>query len=161
MLELLETRRLRLVLTALLHLAASRQPTPGKQLAERLRCSRRYLEPDLQALSQAGILESRRGAHGGYRLARCGGASAERPPPVGGPARAPAGGAGPADPIRGGRGDLMRPAVGHPHQDTGPRADGRPGGSRSMSRWAAASAASAADRSSQGRGPSAYRIVRS
>lgn len=70
MLELLETRRLRLVLTALLHLAASRQPTPGKQLAERLRCSRRYLEPDLQALSQAGILESRRGAHGGYRLAR-------------------------------------------------------------------------------------------
>jgi len=70
MLELLETRRLRLVLTALLHLAASRDPTPGKQLAERLHCSRRYLEPDLQALSQAGILESRRGAHGGYRLAR-------------------------------------------------------------------------------------------
>jgi Rrf2 family protein len=70
MLELLESRRLRLILTALLHLGASRDPIPGKQLAEKLCCSRRYLEPDLQALSQAGILESRRGAHGGYRLAR-------------------------------------------------------------------------------------------
>jgi Rrf2 family protein len=70
MLELLESRRLRLILTALLHLGASRVPIPGKQLAEKLSCSRRYLEPDLQALSQAGILESRRGAHGGYRLAR-------------------------------------------------------------------------------------------
>jgi len=70
MLELLESRRLRLILTALLYLAASRDPIPGKLLAEKLHCSRRYLEPDLQALSQAGILESRRGAHGGYRLAR-------------------------------------------------------------------------------------------
>jgi Rrf2 family protein len=70
MLELLESRRLRLILTALLHLAASRDPIPGKLLAEKLHCSRRYLEPDLQALSQASILESRRGAHGGYRLAR-------------------------------------------------------------------------------------------
>jgi Rrf2 family protein len=70
MLELLESRRLRLILTALLHLAASRDPIPGKLLAEKLHCSRRYLEPDLQALSQADILESRRGAHGGYRLAR-------------------------------------------------------------------------------------------
>jgi len=70
MLELLESRRLRLILTALLYLGASRDPIPGKQLAEKLHCSRRYLEPDLQALSQAGILESRRGAHGGYRLAR-------------------------------------------------------------------------------------------
>ena len=35
MLELLESRRLRLILTALLYLAASRDPIPGKLLAAR------------------------------------------------------------------------------------------------------------------------------
>jgi len=45
-------------------------PVSGKCLAEQLDCSRRYLESDLQKLAQAGLLESRRGAHGGYVLAR-------------------------------------------------------------------------------------------
>ncbi|MDQ6959628.1 MAG: Rrf2 family transcriptional regulator, partial [Mariprofundaceae bacterium] len=69
MLDLLGSRRLHFLLTALLRIAASASPVSGKQLAETLHCPRRYLEPDLQAMASAGILESRRGAGGGYRMA--------------------------------------------------------------------------------------------
>ena len=43
---------------------------PAAEVAERLGMARRGLEPVLQALSRAGILESVRGPRGGYRLAR-------------------------------------------------------------------------------------------
>jgi len=67
---LMDSRRLRLLWTALVHIAADAEPVSGKALTERLNCSRRYLEADLQMLAQNGLLESRRGAKGGYRLAR-------------------------------------------------------------------------------------------
>ncbi|MDQ6987477.1 MAG: Rrf2 family transcriptional regulator [Mariprofundaceae bacterium] len=70
MLDLLDSRRLRYLLAALLRIAASPQPVSGRHLAEILHCPRRYLEPDMQALVAAGILQSRRGAGGGYSLAR-------------------------------------------------------------------------------------------
>jgi len=69
MLDLLASRRLHLLLAALLRIASSSAPVSGKQLAGMLHCSRRYLEPDLQALVSAGILESRRGSGGGYMMA--------------------------------------------------------------------------------------------
>jgi len=69
MLDLLGSRRIHFLLTALLRIAASASPVSGKELAAMLRCPRRYLEPDLQALTAAGILESRRGAGGGYLIA--------------------------------------------------------------------------------------------
>ena len=40
------------------------------EVAERLGTARRGLEPVLQALSRAGLLDSLRGPRGGYRLAR-------------------------------------------------------------------------------------------
>jgi len=70
MLDFLQSRRIRLLWTALIHIGASTNPVSGKELAEKLDCGRRYLESDLQALAQHGLLESRRGAHGGYVLAR-------------------------------------------------------------------------------------------
>ncbi len=69
MLDVLLSRRLMLLWAALTHIAASDRPLSGRALAERLQCSSRYLEADLQALTGAGLLESRRGARGGYRLA--------------------------------------------------------------------------------------------
>jgi len=66
----LASRRLRLVWTALIYIAADKEPVSGKVLSDRLACSRRYLEADLQSLAQCGLLESRRGAKGGYLLAR-------------------------------------------------------------------------------------------
>ncbi len=69
MLDLLESRRAHYLLAALLRIAASEQPVSGRELADAMHCPRRYLEPDLQALTAAGVLESRRGAGGGYRLA--------------------------------------------------------------------------------------------
>jgi len=70
MLALLDSRRLRFLLTALLRIAASPRPVSGKALASLLQCPPRYLEPDLQSLVAGGILLSRRGAGGGYSLAR-------------------------------------------------------------------------------------------
>jgi len=69
MLELIASRRFRFLLTALIRVAASPQPVSGRHLASMLHCPPRYLEPDLQALVAAGLLTSRRGAGGGYRLA--------------------------------------------------------------------------------------------
>jgi len=70
MLALLDSRRLRFLLTALLRIAASPRPVSGKSLAALLQCPPRYLEPDMQSLVAGGILLSRRGAGGGYSLAR-------------------------------------------------------------------------------------------
>jgi len=70
MLGLLDSRRLRFLLTALLRIAASSRPVSGKVLAALLQCPARYLEPDLQSLVAGGVLQSRRGAGGGYSLAR-------------------------------------------------------------------------------------------
>ncbi|MDX8410532.1 MAG: Rrf2 family transcriptional regulator [Mariprofundaceae bacterium] len=70
MLELLSSRRLMRLLTALLHIAADGSALSGRTLSERMNCPRRYLEADLQRLARGGILESQRGAGGGYRLAR-------------------------------------------------------------------------------------------
>jgi len=70
MLGLLDSRRLRFLLTALLRIAASSRSVSGKVLAAQLQCPARYLEPDLQSLVTGGVLQSRRGAGGGYSLAR-------------------------------------------------------------------------------------------
>ncbi len=70
MLDFLQSRRMRLLWTALIHIGAAARPVSGKELSGKLDCSRRYLESDLQRLAQHGLLESRRGAHGGYSLAR-------------------------------------------------------------------------------------------
>ncbi len=69
MLDFLLSRRLLLLWGALTHIAAADKPLSGRALAERLQCSSRYLEADLQALTGAGLLESRRGSRGGYLLA--------------------------------------------------------------------------------------------
>jgi len=70
MLELLSSRRLMRVLTALLHIAGNGRALSGRTLSERMNCPRRYLEADLQRLAKANVLESQRGAGGGYSLAR-------------------------------------------------------------------------------------------
>jgi len=44
--------------------------TGAAEIAARLGVLRRGIEPALQALVRAGILDSHRGPHGGYRLAR-------------------------------------------------------------------------------------------
>ena len=49
---------------------SSSQLAGAADVAERLGAARRGLEPVLQGLSRAGLLESLRGPRGGYRLAR-------------------------------------------------------------------------------------------
>ncbi len=46
------------------------QPTSLKLVAERQQLSHQYLEQIFAVLRRAGIVESVRGAHGGYRIAR-------------------------------------------------------------------------------------------
>ena len=52
------------------HAGRAGAPVAAADVAERLGAARRGLEPVLQALSRAGILESLRGPRGGYRLVR-------------------------------------------------------------------------------------------
>lgn len=52
------------------HAGRTGQLVGAAEVAERLGVSRRGLEPVLQALSRAGLLDSLRGPRGGYRLAR-------------------------------------------------------------------------------------------
>jgi Rrf2 family protein len=52
------------------HAGRGSELTGGAEIADRLGAQRRSIEPVLQALSRAGILDSIRGPKGGYRLAR-------------------------------------------------------------------------------------------
>ena len=66
------SRRLLFALDAMLDIAyhGAGDPVTSLDLTERLGVSRRYLEPVLQELGRAGLLDSVRGPGGGYRLAR-------------------------------------------------------------------------------------------
>jgi Rrf2 family iron-sulfur cluster assembly transcriptional regulator len=46
------------------------RPIQGREISSRQGIPRRYLEPVLQELVRAGVLNGVRGPHGGYRLAR-------------------------------------------------------------------------------------------
>ncbi|WP_439594394.1 RrF2 family transcriptional regulator [Falsiroseomonas sp.] len=59
-----------IVLDVAFHAGRGAEATGGAEIAERLQAQRRGIEPVLQALSRAGILDSTRGPKGGYRLAR-------------------------------------------------------------------------------------------
>ncbi|MCX8133035.1 MAG: Rrf2 family transcriptional regulator [Roseococcus sp.] len=52
------------------HAGRSGEVTGAAEIAERLGLARRGIEPMLQALVRAGLLESLRGPRGGYRMAR-------------------------------------------------------------------------------------------
>lgn len=55
---------------ALVEIAKGAEPTSLKQVSERQHISQPYLEQIIAILRRAGIVESVRGARGGYRLAR-------------------------------------------------------------------------------------------
>ncbi|MFN3447799.1 MAG: RrF2 family transcriptional regulator [Roseococcus sp.] len=52
------------------HAGRSGEVTGAAEIAERLGLARRGIEPMLQALVRAGLLDSLRGPRGGYRMAR-------------------------------------------------------------------------------------------
>jgi Rrf2 family protein len=52
------------------HVSRGGEVTGAAEIAERLGLLRRGIEPVLQGLVRAGLFESLRGPHGGYRLAR-------------------------------------------------------------------------------------------
>ncbi|MEO3470421.1 Rrf2 family transcriptional regulator [Roseomonas sp. CAU 1739] len=52
------------------HAGRAGELVAAAEIAERLGAARRGVEPVFQALSRAGLLESVRGPHGGYRLGR-------------------------------------------------------------------------------------------
>ena len=61
----------RYALRAVVHLAAEAResPVPVDTVAERLDVPRNYLSKTLHRLAKAGVLDSTRGPHGGFRLA--------------------------------------------------------------------------------------------
>lgn len=59
-----------LVLDVAFHAGRGVEVTGAAEVAERLGAARRGIEPVLQALVRAGILDSLRGPRGGYRMAR-------------------------------------------------------------------------------------------
>lgn len=59
-----------IVLDVAFHAGRGTEVTGAAEIAERLRAQRRGIEPVLQALTRAGLLDSTRGPRGGYRLAR-------------------------------------------------------------------------------------------
>lgn len=59
-----------IMLDVAFHAGRGAEATGAAEIAERLGAQRRGIEPVLQALSRAGLLDSTRGPRGGYRLAR-------------------------------------------------------------------------------------------
>ncbi|MCW8087052.1 RrF2 family transcriptional regulator [Sabulicella glaciei] len=59
-----------IVLDIAFHAGRGGEVTGAAEVAERLGAARRGIEPLLQALVRAGILDSLRGPRGGYRMAR-------------------------------------------------------------------------------------------
>ena len=62
---------------------------PGRQIAERLELSQKYLERILRTLAEAGLIEGSHGKGGGYRLLRSGLHRGRDPARGGGHARLP------------------------------------------------------------------------